>query len=353
MKILIVKPSSLGDIVHALPAVCLVRQRFPEATISWLVNDNFAGILELFPGIDEIVVFQRQRLGRLAGVAELCRFLLALRRRQFDLVIDFQGLFRSGFMAFATGARRRIGFENAREGAAKFYTEAIHLPANLEHAVDKNLFLVQAAFKIPGTCGFPDLSHRQEFVHRAEGLLAQEGIPAGAAIVAVAPAARWPSKTWPPGFFAEVIQQVHAQAPGTVFWILGTKAEQAAGARLARLCAGLPVHDLTGKTDLGTLVELLGRSRVLLTNDSGPMHIGAMLKRPCIALFGPTSPEKTGPYGDGHRIFSGPCDLRPCFQRQCPKKAESCQILDVAEVAAAVASHLPPSAAASTPRPAP
>ena len=340
MKILIVKPSSLGDIVHALPAASLIRQRFPEASISWLVNDSFAGILEAFPGIDEIIVFQRQRLGRLSQAGDLCRFLMALRRKRFDVVIDLQGLFRSGFMSFCTGAPRRIGFQNAREGAVKFYTEAVHLPANLEHAVDKNLFLVQDAFKIPESCGFPDLVRRQEFVDKADALMAQEGMARDAALVAVAPSARWASKTWPPGFFAEVLQAVHAQVPGAVFWIIGTRAEQAVGERLVRQCPGLSVRNLSGKTDLGTLVELLGRSRVLLTNDSGPMHIGALLKCPCVALFGPTSPELTGPYGAGHRIFSGPCDRRPCFQRQCPKNVQTCHQVDAAEVADAVVEHL-------------
>ena len=123
VKILIVKPSSLGDVLHALPAMSLLRRHFPDASISWLVNDTFAGIVELFPGVDEIIVFRRQRWGQLRHGFELAKFLLELRRRRFDLVIDFQGLFRSGFFTWVTGASRRIGFKAAREGHLLKYHE--------------------------------------------------------------------------------------------------------------------------------------------------------------------------------------------------------------------------------------
>jgi lipopolysaccharide heptosyltransferase I len=337
VKILIVKPSSLGDVLHALPAVSLLRRRFPDASISWLVNDTFAGIVELFPGIDEIIVFRRQRWGQVRHCLELARFLLELRRRRFDLVIDLQGLFRSGFFTWTTGASRRIGFKSAREGARWFYNDPVLLPANLRHAVDKNLFLVRSALEIPESGELPELRSRPEFVRKAAENLAELGA-AGRPVLAVAPAARWESKTWSPEFFAETISAVLRQRPDTVVWLLGTLSERQIGDQIQRCCPTLDLHNQMGATDLGTLVEMLRRSNVMLTNDSGPMHIGAALKTPTVALFGPTSSELTGPYGEGHRVFCGVCEYRPCLQRVCPLKIQTCQQIDPAEVAGAILS---------------
>ena len=337
VKILIVKPSSLGDVLHALPAMSLLRRHFPDASISWLVNDTFAGIVELFPGVDEIIVFRRQRWGQLRHGFELAKFLLELRRRRFDLVIDFQGLFRSGFFTWVTGASRRIGFKAAREGARRFYNDPVLLPANLKHAVDKNLFLVRSALEIPESADFPELRIRPEFARKAMENLEEMGA-SGHPVLAVAPAARWESKTWPPEFFAATISEVLRQRPDTVVWLLGTLSERQIGDQIQRLCPTLTLHNQMGATDLGTLVELLRRSHVMLTNDSGPMHIGAALKTPTVALFGPTSSELTGPYGEGHLVFAGQCEYRPCLQRACPLKIQTCQQIEPSAVASAILS---------------
>ena len=340
MNLLVIKPSSLGDIIHTFPAVELVRRAFPDSTITWVVNDTFAEIVTLHPAVDDIVVFQRKRLGRLRHLPELFSFFLELRRQPYDAAIDFQGLFRSGVMAFMSGAARRIGFQNAREGAGFFYNEKIMLPANLKHAVERNLFLVCAAFGLADDAPGVSLPSQHDLHKCAQGLLKRHPVPGDGPILAVAPAARWESKTWPVRFFADIINATAELHPDMRCWILGSGDEAEYGARLADLCGKSRILDLTGETNLGTLTELLRLSDVLLTNDSGPMHLAAAVGTPAVAFFGATDPERTGPYGDRHTVIRTTCDLTPCFSRQCPIENRSCSDgVDVRAVAATLGTY--------------
>ena len=137
MRILIIKPSSLGDVVHALPTVNLIRRRFPDAHLAWLINDTLASLLKNCPIIDELIPFPRQRFGSAKELPAFGDFLAVLQGKGFDLVVDLQGLFRSGLMSWATLAPRRIGLSDAREGARLFYNEVVEVPH--AHAVDRYL----------------------------------------------------------------------------------------------------------------------------------------------------------------------------------------------------------------------
>ncbi|MBN2452125.1 MAG: lipopolysaccharide heptosyltransferase II [Lentisphaeria bacterium] len=341
MNILIIKPSSLGDIVHALPAVDLIRRHLPDAFLAWVVHDSLSGLLDLCPSVDEVILFQRDRWGRLRHWHELPSFVGELRHHRFDLALDFQGLFRSGLMAFASGAPRRIGFRHAREGAGFFYTERIPVPVNLRHAVDRNIFLARAALTIPaGECG-PSLLRPPEAHRQARALLQRHGVEDGAPLVAVGPGARWPSKRWPASFFAAVLDGVAERLPEARFWILGSAAEARDAREVIENCRGCRPLNLAGKTDLGTLVDLVRCSRVLVTNDSGPMHIAAAVSVPTVAFFGATDPELTGPYGAGHAVFRSGCDRSPCFERMCPLDGRLCSDgVAVEQVIEAVASRV-------------
>jgi ADP-heptose:LPS heptosyltransferase len=196
VNILVVKPSSMGDIIHAFPAVDLLRREFPDATITWLVNDTFAGLIELLPGVDDVVLFRRKRLGKIRHWHELIPFARELRQHNFDLAIDFQGLFRSGLLTWLSGAPTRIGFHAAREGARMFYTEKVMVPANLTHAVDKNVFLVRSALNLAGEVRIPPLRQHHDFAKLARQLLQQHRLDEGDSLLAVAPSARWGTKRW-------------------------------------------------------------------------------------------------------------------------------------------------------------
>lgn len=341
MNFLVIKPSSLGDIIHTFPAVDLIRRARPEGTITWVVNECFAGMVDLCPAVDEIVVFQRKKLGQMRHLPKLISFLAELRQHPHDVAIDFQGLLRSGVMAFASGAPRRVGFENAREGAGLFYNEKVMLPANLRHAVDKNLFLARAALGMPDVEADFELPRQHDLAKCARQLMKGHPVGGNGPVVAVAPASRWPSKTWPLRFFAEVLDEVAARQPGVRCWVLGTPDEKDHCARLGELCRNCRFLNLAGETDLGTLTELLRASDVLVTNDSGPMHLAAAVETPTVAFFGATDPELTGPYGDRHRVIRSTCDLMPCFSRECLQENRACSDgTSPGEVAEAVLSHL-------------
>lgn len=339
--ILVIKPSSLGDIVHTLPAVELVRHAWPDAHITWVVNEELAGLVRLYPGVTEVWPFRRRRWARPWHWAELAAFLRRLRAARFDVAIDFQGLLRSGVMARCSAAPRRIGFANAREGAGLGYTERIRVPADVRHAVDRNLELVRRALHVTGPACFPELRTDPVAAGRWQERLRAAGVPATPPLVAVAPVARWPSKTWPPEFFAESLDHLADRCPQARFWLLGTQAERAAGEGVRAACRTARPANLMGLTSLAELLEGLRQSAVLITNDSGPMHLAAAVGRPVVALFGPTDPARTGPYGAQHTVLRGQCPRAPCFRRVCRDPAGRCRdSFSPATVAAAAAGRL-------------
>lgn len=323
MNVLVVKPSSLGDVVHAFPAVSLIRNVVADASVTWVVNDTYAEMVELCPDVDDVAIFHRKRWGRPLHWPQFFRFARELKHRKYDLVMDFQGLFRSGLIALLSGSGRRAGFAHAREGASVFYNEKVLVPANIRHAVEKNLFLAASVLgvEMPARpCPFPGLQRSHDGSKQAEILLRMHRLNPGDGLVAIAPAARWESKSFPPDFFARTADRVTEVRPETRFWILGTEDECPVGDAVIDLCHNCVPENLMGEANLVTLIELLRRSDVLLTNDSGPMHLAAAIGKPTVALFGPTDPELTGPYGEGHVVLRGKCEVGPCFQRRCRRK---------------------------------
>jgi len=327
VNILVVKPSSFGDIVHAFPAVGLLRQHVPDATIAWVTNAEYVALVELLPGVDERILFDRKRWGRARHWHELAGFLRDIRQREYDLVLDFQGLLRSAIITRVSGGLRRLGFRSAREGAPLFYTDRVLLPANLKHAVDKNVFLVQYALNTEERMTLPDLRPARGLDRKAETLCARNSLTGP--VLAVAPATRWDSKMWPAEKFAEVIDEVCRQAPEVTCWLAGTSSEREIGEAVVKACQTASPCNLMGETDCGLLAAMLARSNAVLTNDSGPMHLAAALKVPTVALFGPTDPELTGPYGDGHAVFRGTCPDMPCFAGCCPRRGGPTCLTDI------------------------
>jgi len=321
VRVLIVKPSSLGDILHTFPAVYALQQAFPQLDLSWVVNRSLAEIVEMLPGIDRVIAFPREELGVFKGCSALRSFRRELLAQPYDLALDFQGLLRSALICKFSKAPIRVGFDTAREGAAFFYHHRIKLPAEIRHAVEKNLFLARSYFRLEATgLSQPQLRVKPAWLDEAQSLLQAGPEP----VVAVAYSSRWPSKNWPPGFFAEVLRELLALRPQCKCWLLGSKSEREAGEELRERVAMPQLVNLAGQSSLGGLVGLLKKSAVLLTNDSGPMHIAAALQVPCVALFGATDLGLTGPYGEQHRVFRSKCPQSPCFLRDCPRHAGAC-----------------------------
>lgn len=312
-RVLLIKPSALGDITHALPVLTALRQRYPSAHLSWLVNRVYEPLLVGHPDLDATVAFDRGAASRgVVGAArEWGRFARQLRANNYDLVIDLQGLLRTGLMTWATRAARRVGLAGAREGARWFYTDVIADPGRSGlHAVDRYWRVVESlgADQQPKTFR---LSIVPEAARWADDLLRPWPRP----WLVLSAGSRWGTKRWPPSHFATVATRSQAAFGGTVVFI-GTADEAPLNAAVRAHLHG-PSLDLTGSTSLPQLAALLARADVMLANDTGPLHLAVALGRPVVAPYTCTKAALTGPYGQAQHVVETRVWCAGSYQRRC------------------------------------
>jgi heptosyltransferase I len=340
-RILLIKPSALGDVVHTVPLLPKLRARFPNAWIDWFVTPENAELVQHHPALSGIVLIDRKRLSRFGrssnAMTELTRVLADLRRRRYELVIDLHGQLRSALFTLATGAPFRIGFgrpisrkqsesihhqlqnvprhgwSGAREGSWIAYSHRIPIPTLEVHATDRYLWIAPML-------GLDDcpvdsriyLSADAEF--RAEQLL---GTLSSRPFAALVPGTTWETKRWDVPRFAEVGRWLKEHGFGVV--ILGTRRERRECEKVAHLCSG--TANFCGQTTTGELAAIVKRAAICVTNDSGPMHLAVAFARPVVSVFGPTNPLHIGPYGRPEAVLRANLPCSPCnFRRlsQCP-----------------------------------
>jgi heptosyltransferase I len=315
-NIAIIKPSALGDIVHALPVLTALRHRYPSARITWIVNRSFEPLLVGHPHLDATITFDRGVYKRpLSAVAYSWRFANELRKQRFDCVVDLQGLLRTGLMCAATGAAVRIGFANAREGATRFYSHSVAVPdADTIHAIDRYRRIADAL----------DASEPPEFVVPIRTQETQQVLRELHTLprpwIAVAAGAKWVTKRWPTQHFVEVLNRAHAAVGGTVL-LLGAGDDRELSHAIATNLRG-EVHDYTGHTSLPKLVAILSQVDIMFANDTGPLHLAAALDRPCVSPFLCTKTIKHGPYGSRNRGVETRVSCGGSYLKRCPTKME-------------------------------
>ncbi len=312
MKILILKPSSLGDVVQALPVLRMLKRHFNSAEIHWWIEKNSAPLLDGDPDLAGIIPFDRRRWGRPWNGIDILRSLSQVRRHRFDLVIDLQALARSAAVAWLANGGFTIGLQDFRELAPGFYDVSVPRPSPATHAVDWYLEVLDV-LRVPRRWDFDWLPLNRRHAEQVRHLWPVLEEP----FIALQPGARWLNKRWPAGHYAELVRLIHAQQPEMRFVILGGNDDRGMG---EAICAAAPGHstDLTGRTMLPQVVEILRASRLMVTNDTGPMHIAAALGKPVISLFGPTHPARTGPYRQQESVLRRddlPCV--PCMKASC------------------------------------
>jgi lipopolysaccharide heptosyltransferase I len=324
-RILIVKPSSFGDIIHTLPALDAIHRSWPQAAVDWIVKPEWMPLLHGHPMLREALPFPMDwRAWR--------RMIPLVRARRYDMVLDFQGLLRSGLLSLCTGAPVRIGFANGREGSPWCYTRRVELPAGSAsgrptpeasqapmhapiHAIDRYLHLVREAGAAgPTSVRFP-LPAWPEAERWADRWWEEAGIRSNDTVCVVHPAARWETKRWPAERFALLADRLVKEQGWRVILAAGP-AERTQAEAVGRLMQQ-PHSDLSGRTTLPQLAALLRRAALLVTNDSGPMHLAAAVGTPVVAVFGPTDPRKIGPYGRGHQALRADVDCSPCGRQRC------------------------------------
>lgn len=308
MKILVVKPSSLGDVVHSLPFLNSIRNCFPKAEIHWVIASGLEGLLEGNAMIDNLVIINKDRWKKISRVrktlGEFRELHSRLKRQGYDMVIDLQGLLRSGLITIGTGAPVRVGFAGAREGSTFFYNRKVVTDGNM-HAVERYL-------KVAGALGckstdvvfpFPLAKKELNGINEIKNSLKDYAV--------LVPGARWETKIWPSESFGRLASMLPLSSV-----VVGSSGDIPVADRIVAMSEGKAVS-LAGRTSLPELVEVMRGAQVVISNDSGPMHIAAALNIPVVALFGPTSPERTGPYGEGHVIVRSAKECAPCFRKRC------------------------------------
>jgi len=315
-RVIIVKLSSLGDLFHALPAVHNLKAGL-NAEIDWVTQPEYADLVRCFSVANRVIAFPRRGF-----LPQFPDFVSELRGTQYDLAIDLQGLLKSALVTRLARARRRIGPSYHREGAGLFYSSVAGKRDRTRHAVDQALDVV-AHLGLPRV----PVSFPVRFPERkVEGARPR---------VALLPVSRWPSKNWPVQHFIDLAWRLRERRACSLF-ILGGPADVEVCREIEK-ALGPDVRNLAGTTNLVEMGAVLKEMDVLVASDSGPIHMAAAVGTPVVAIFGPTDPARTGPYGARHRVIRAHLPCQPCYKRDCRKHGLPC-LTDVRpeEVLAAV-----------------
>ncbi|MBI4964222.1 MAG: glycosyltransferase family 9 protein [Desulfomonile tiedjei] len=331
-RILVIKPSSLGDVVHTLPLVHAIKRNYPSCHIGWVIQNGFRGIIEYDPAVDEVIPIsipstsdpQASRGAFVRAAAATFRALRQLRgrfkARPYDLVLDLHASFRSGLLGLANPNGFRVGFHDAKELNTRFQNHLIHTDKALPHAVDKNLAF--AAYLGCTVC--PDdfrVIVNPAARDKVRAFLKEQGVESSDRLVYASPAARWATKFWTVHGWAELADSLIDRKSARVVFA-GSPQDSAYIETIVERMKS-PAIVAAGKLSLAEAVALIEAADVYVGVDSGPMHISAFVGTPVVALFGPTDPDKVGPYGTGHRVVQVPgldclgCRKRSCANRRC------------------------------------
>ncbi len=291
-RVCIIKPSSMGDVVHAMPILAALRSRWPSAHLAWVVSRPFKDLLEGHRGLDELIVYDRGRRGvDPSGIASMASLLGRLRRGRYDLTIDLQGLFRSALMVAATGSPIRVGMADAREGARWFYTHRVDAPRLGIHAVDR-------ALKVARAFGASEAEPRYNVpVGPDDRRWAAErlaSVPRPRILLNLG--AQWQTKRWPPEHFAALARRAFDEL-GAGLIAVGSTGDRPLVDALKRGLDPVPVLDLCGQTTLPRLAAVCLESDLVVSNDTGPLHLAVAVGARAVGIYTCTDPTLTGPYG--------------------------------------------------------
>ncbi len=314
-RVLVVQTAYLGDVVLSQPLWAAAKRFWPEARVDVLVQPQWASLIDADPALDEVLVFDKR--GREKGLGGLVRLAGELRRRAYDLALCPHPSFRSGLLLRLAGIERRLGFNDS--AGRWFFTDRVKREATLPE-VDRVLSLFAAlGMRAPDSERRPRLHLAEGLADRTDSLLADWGLPPDGKFVCAHPGSVWATKRWLPEGFADVLSDLADDGYAPV--VLGGPADVEAANIVQDRCRTLPIN-LAGKISLAELVVVLSRAALLLTNDSGPMHIAGALTTPVVAVFGSTVPAQGyAPVGSPSRIVEKHLPCRPCGphgHRQCP-----------------------------------
>ena len=317
MNILIVKLSAIGDVIHTLPSLAALRRLYPDAHITWVVEEAAADIVKNHPYLDEVIVSRRKSWSKdiqkskfLKPLFNMRSLIKELHRRRYDLVIDFHGLFKSSIIVLLSSGKRKLGYDSLQELSGLFLNEKIPEDMN-KHAVDRYLdFPRHLGAKIDNVEFI--LPQNNDAEAKVQLLMSKYKLDDNN-FIAINPIAYWETKLWDNDNFARLADMIKNNLKMNVVFT-GSEKES-----IEKITTGMTTDgiNLGGQTSLLELACLYKKARFVITTDSGPMHLAAAVGTPVIALFGPTDPARTGPYGEGHTIVRSELPCSPCFLKKC------------------------------------
>lgn len=324
MNILIVKLSAIGDVIHTLPALNAVRKHYPDASITWLVEEDAAPLVQGHKALDRVLVSKRKRwlkalrsVSFLNTIKEVYGFIKVLRDTRYDMILDFQALLKSGILISLARGRRKIGFGKGLEHMEHSY---IFLNERIP-AVDMEIHALSRAMMLLNAVGIPtkkieyNLPISNHDRKKIDDLIKQHGISGEKSLIAINPIAKWETKLWPSEQFAELADMLIDRYDLKIVFTGGIK-DYSIIQTIKSSMKGQAIN-FVGKTTLTELAALYEKAALVISTDTGPMHLAAAIGTPVVALFGPTAPWRTGPYGKGHQIITAGLECGPCFKRQC------------------------------------
>jgi len=330
-RVCIIKPSSLGDVVHALPILADLRGRWPSSHLAWVVNRPFQDVLQGHPHLNELIV--NDRVGGLIdplGIGAAASLFLRLSRGRFDLTIDLQGLLRSALMTAATHAKVRVGMADAREGARWFYTDRVDAPRLGLHAVERVRRVARALgaeaseprFHLPITDG--DRRWARETL---------AGVPAPRIVMNLG--ARWRTKRWPPEHYAEIGRRAAAEY-GAGLIAVGSAVDRPFVDALVRQSSPGSILDLCGRTRLLQLAAIAVESDLMISNDTGPLHLAAAAGARVVGIYTCTDRLLTGPFGPRVSavqscVWCAPSFLKKCRRLECMSELTPARVWSVVQ----------------------
>ena len=324
MKILIVKLSAIGDVIHTLPSLNAIRRYYPDAHITWLIEEAASSLIVEHEALDRVIISKRKQWVKgifgpscLKNIKEAYQFIKELRDTEYDLIIDFQGLLKSAVPIALARGKRKTGFDKGMEHMEYSYiflNERIP-PVNMDnHALLRSLMLINALgikskkieYKLPVSDHIRNVT---------DELLKRHGIKSAGIVVAINPVAKWITKLWDNRKFALLADRLIEKYNASVIFT-GSQSDRSTIDNILSYMSHSAVN-LAGETTLKTLAALYEKTKFLISTDTGPMHMAAAVGTPVIALFGPTAPWRTGPFGTKHKIVRSGLNCSPCFKRQC------------------------------------
>ena len=317
-RILILNQNWLGDVLFSTPAIRALRQRYPQAHITCLAPRRVAEVLSHNPNLNEVLVYNERAM--LVTLFEPLRILWMMRCRRFEAVFFFHRSRSKAFLAWLAGIPVRVGF--SREGRGWLLTHPVAMPRGSLHKTDLFLYLL-ATLGISSAGRWPEMEATREEEKALNDLLLTEGISKEQSFVVLHVGGNWDLKRWPIEYFIRWTRLFLESRDWKVV-LCGSAGEERLARQVLQAFPGGKVVSLCGRTKLGELAALMKRAKMVLSNDSGPIHVAASQRARTLGLFGPTSPMETGPISEGPlRVLwkdvgcQVPCYFRACNGRAC------------------------------------